>query len=202
LATKAQRRQATQARIKAMSHPLRAEAFRLIRDMAPVSPKELAKEMELDVKEITYHISELKKFSCIEEVGTRKVKSVLEHLYSPTELHMIDTDEWGELAAEEPEMAEFLVDEFMQSIADDYTASRLARIVGLDEEFFIVRNSIVLDSTGLREALEASQKYEDEVMAIAARSVARSQDGAEEVPVSFSIVVFKMPKRSRQKLPE
>ncbi len=200
MATKAERRQATLARIKAMSHPLRAEAFRLIRDLAPISPKELAAKLEDDVKNVNYHVGVLRDLGCVEEVGTRKVKSVLEHLYVPTELHMIDTDEWGELADEEPAMAEFLVDEFMQSIVDDYAASRRAGIVGMDEEFFIVRNLPMFTSEGIREALEACQRFEDEIMDIAVRS--SEQGGTSKVPVSFSIVLFKRPRRSREKSSE
>ncbi|HMI82263.1 MAG TPA: helix-turn-helix domain-containing protein [Solirubrobacterales bacterium] len=198
MATRAQRRQATQNRMKAMSSQLRAEAFRLIRDRGPMSPKEVAEELEVKVRDLNYHIRKLEEFDCIEEVGTRRIKSVLEHLYAATERHMIDTDEWEDLATQEPEMAEFLVDEFMQSIVDDYTESRRAGIVGLDEQFFIVRVPLWLDSKGLREARKASVKYQDEMVDIAARSAARhGEEGTDEVPVSFSIAWFKMPKRDK-----
>jgi hypothetical protein len=113
---------------------------------------------------------------------------------------MIDTEAWGELAELDPEMAEFLVDEFMQCIVDDYSDSRQAGIVGLDEEFYILRTPIVLDPKGIREALKASEKYEAEMMRIVDRSTERRlQAGTDEVPVSFSIVWFKMPKREKPK---
>jgi DNA-binding MarR family transcriptional regulator len=200
MATRAQRRQATSNRVKAMTHQLRAEAFRLIRDRGPISPREVAEALKVDVKDLNYHIRKLEEFSCVEEVGTRKVRSVLEHFYVATEQHMIDTEAWGELAELDPEMAEFLVDEFMQCIVDDYSDSRQAGIVGLDEEFYILRTPIVLDPKGIREALKASEKYEAEMMRIVDRSTERRlQAGTDEVPVSFSIVWFKMPKREKPK---
>lgn len=111
---------------------------------------------------------------------------------------MIDTEEWAELAEVEPDMAEALTDEFMQSIVDDYTASRRAGIVALDEEFWIIRTPLILDPEGIREALAASEKYEDEMTAIATRSADRRiSEGTEEVPVSSSAVLFKMPRSSR-----
>jgi len=112
---------------------------------------------------------------------------------------MVDTEEWDELAEVEPEMAEFLVDEYMQSIVDDFTESRRSRIVGLDKEFFIVRHPLRFDPEGIREALEASEEYESKLLDIAARSTERwGSEGAEEVPVSASIVFFKRPRRKNK----
>jgi DNA-binding transcriptional ArsR family regulator len=200
VATKADRRQATQNRIKAMSHPLRAEIFRLFRERAEVmSPAQASREIEADIRDVSYHIRKLEEFDCVEEVSNRQVRGAVEHFYRATEQHMIDTEEWGELAELEPAMAEALTDEFMQGIVDDYSASRRAAIVALDEEFFIVRTPYVLDPAGIDEALEASQRYENEMIDIASRSAARRSDaGTEEVPVSSSIVLFKMPRRSHR----
>lgn len=165
-----------------------------------MSTKEVANELEVDVKELSYHVRKLKEYHCIEEVSNRRVRGSVETFYRATELHMVDTEEWGELAEDEPEMAEFLVDEFMQSIVDDYTESRRAGVVGLDEEFWIVRRPLVLDPEGVREAQQASKKYEAAMVDIAARSAERRiKKGTEEIPVSSSIVLFKMPKRSKRK---
>jgi predicted transcriptional regulator len=179
-----------------MSHPLRAEAFRLIRDRGALSPAEVSRELEADLKDVSYHIRKLKEFGCVEEVENRQVRGAVEHFYRATEQHMIDTEEWGELVEVEPDMAEALTDEFMQSIVDDYTVSRRAGIVGLDEEFWIVRTPLVLDPEGVKEALEASEEYQDAMAEIAARSAGRRmREGGEEVPVSSSIALFKMPRR-------
>lgn len=194
MATRAERRQATSNRVKAMSYQPRAEAFRLIRDNGPISTKQVARRLEVDVKDLSYHVRKLKEYDCIEEVSSRRVRGSVETFYRATEQHMIDTEEWEELADLDPEMAEFLVDEFMQSIVDDYTASRRARIVGLDEEFWIVRRLLALDPEGLREADEASEKYENAMLDIAARSAERrTKEGTEKISVSSSIIYFKLP---------
>jgi predicted transcriptional regulator len=196
VATRAQRRQATQNRIKAMSHPLRAEAFRLIRESGPLSPREIAQELEADLKDVSYHVRKLSEFDCVEEVSNRQVRGAVEHFYRATEQAMVDTEEWAELAEVEPQMAEALTDEIMQGVVDDYTASRRASVVALDEEFWMVRTLPLLDPEGVREALEASEEYEAAINEIAARSAQRRlNEGTEEIPVSSSIVFFKMPKR-------
>ncbi|MDQ2629991.1 MAG: helix-turn-helix domain-containing protein [Actinomycetota bacterium] len=197
MATRAERRQATQNRVKAMTHQLRAEAFRLIRDKGPVSPKEVAQHLEVAVKDLNYHIRKLEEYGCIEEVSTRKVRAVLEHFYVATEQHMIDTDEWDELVENEPEMAEFIVDDVIQSILDDYTTSRRVGIVAKDQEFFIARTPHIFDSEGIHEALAASQAYEDAMTEIAVRSASRrSKEETDDLPVCTSIAFFKMPKSS------
>lgn len=195
MATKAQRRQATQNRIKAMSHPLRAEALRLIRDRGVLSPAEISRELEADLRDVSYHVRKLEEFRCIEEVENRQVRGAVEHFYRATEQHMIDTEEWGELAELEPAMAEALTDEFMQTIVDDYSASRRAEIVALDEEFWIVRTPLLLDPDGVHEALQAAQEFEDAMIEVASRSAARRiKEKTDGVPVSSSVVIFKMPR--------
>lgn len=198
MATRAERRQATQNRLKAMQHPLRAEAFRLIKERAPVSPAEVARELEADVPTISYHVRKLCEYNCAEEVESRPVRGVVEHFYRATEIHAVDIEEWAELADQSPEVAEVLTDEFMQLIVDDFTASRRASIVGRDEKFWITRTSHVLDDQGLDEALEAAEAYEAQMNEIAARSAARLEPEDPGVPVSSSIVLFKMPPRRQR----
>ncbi len=196
MATRAERRQVTQNRLKAMQHPLRAEAFRLIRESpGPRSPAEVARELEADVPTVSYHIRKLSEYNCVEEVENRPVRGVVEHFYCATEQQRLDIEEWAELSEAEPEVAEVLTDEFMQTIVDDFTASRQASIVGRDEKFAITRNPLLLDDEGLDEALEAAGAYEATMTEIAARSAARLAAGDAGISVSSSIVLFKMPPR-------
>lgn len=182
-----------------MSYLPRAEAFRVIRDKAPISTKGVAEELGVGVQGLSYHIRKLKDLGCIEEVGSRRVKNAVETFYRPTEQHMVLTEEWDELAELDPNAAELLVDDFMQSIVDDYTASRKARIVGLDKEFFITRTPLLLDPEGVEEALEASEEYEKQMLDIATRSAnRRGENGTEEIHISSSVAFFKMPSSSEE----
>ncbi len=199
MATRAQRRQATSNRVKAMTHPLRAEALRLIRDKGPISPTQIAQEVGAKTDDVSYHVRKLKEFDCVEVVSSRRVRGTVETFYRATELHMVDTEEWDELAKEDPAMAEFLVDEFMQNIVDDYTDSRRASIVGLDEEFWIVRRPLILDPKGIREVQKACAQLESKFVKIASRCAERhSTKGTEEIPASSAIVFFKTPKSSKK----
>ena len=74
MATRAERRKATHNRLKAMQHPLRAEAFRLIRDQGPISPAEVARELEADVPTVSYYVRKLSEYDCVEETENRPVR--------------------------------------------------------------------------------------------------------------------------------
>jgi len=178
-----------------MQHPLRAEAFGLIRERGPISPAEVARELEADVPTVSYHVRKLSEYNCVEEVENRPVRGVVEHFYRATDIHMVDIEEWAELADQNPEVAEVLTDEFMQFIVDDFTASRRASIVGTDEKFWLTRTPHIFDDEGLDEALEAAEAYEAKITEIAARSAARREPEDPGTPVSSSIVLFKMPPR-------
>jgi DNA-binding transcriptional ArsR family regulator len=195
VATKAERRQATHNRSKAMSHPLRSEALRLMRDRGVISPAEVARALSADVADVSYHMRKLADYECAELVETRPVRGATEHFYRATEQHMLDTEEWADLAASRPDAAEALTDEFMQHIVDDYTASRRRGVVALDEDFHITRTPLILDPEGLKEALASAEQHRLRMTEIAARSAERRQeDAAPEVPVSSSVVLFKSPR--------
>lgn len=192
MSTKAERRQATQNRIKAMTHPLRAESFRLIRDRAPISPARIARELNAKVEDVSYHVRKLVEYDCAEEVDTRQVRGAVEHFYRATAQHLIDVGEWEELAIEEPLVAEGLVDEFMQNIVDDFAVSRKAGVVGRDEQFHITRTPHQVDERGLRDALAAFEVCRLRMLEIETECIERD-GGKPAIRLSSSLVLFKMP---------
>ena len=196
MSTKTQRRKATENRIKAMSHPLRAAVLRILVERT-ASPAEMARELDEELSNVSYHTKQLVEFECAELVSTRPVRGALEHFYRATERHLIDTEEWEEL---DPIMAEDLVCEFMQKILDDFVASARAQLIGGDKDFHLTRTPLVLDQEGLAEALEAHERARLEILEIEARSAERMVESGEQgVNVSSSQGCFKMPepKKSR-----
>jgi DNA-binding transcriptional ArsR family regulator len=194
MSTKTQRREATRNRIKAMSHPLRASILRLLTERT-ASPAEMARELDEELSNVSYHTKQLVEFECAELVSTRPVRGALEHFYRATERHLIDTEEWEEL---DPLVAEDLVCEFMQKILDDFVASARAGIIGSDELFHLTRTLLVLDEEGMKEALEAHERARLEIIEIAARSADRMiESGEEGINVSTGQALFKMPAPKR-----
>jgi DNA-binding transcriptional ArsR family regulator len=195
MSTKTQRRKATENRIKAMSHPLRASILRILVERT-ASPAEMARALDEELSNVSYHTKQLVGFDCAELVSTRPVRGALEHFYRATERHLIDTEEWEEL---DPVIAEDLVCEFMQKILDDFVASAKARLIGGDKDFHLTRTPLVLDEEGLQEALEAQEKARLEILEIEARSAARMVESGEAgTNVSSSQGLFKMPDPKRR----
>jgi len=187
---KAQSRKATENRIKAMSHPLRAAILRILTERT-ASPAEMARELDEELSNVSYHAKQLVEFECAELVSTRPVRGALEHFYRATQRHLVDTDEFDEL---DPVMAEDLVCEAMQKMLDDFVASVRAGTIGKDRHFHLTRTALVLDGEGLREALEVHERARLELLEIEARSAARLVESG-EVGANFSSSqsCFRMP---------
>jgi DNA-binding transcriptional ArsR family regulator len=195
MSTKTQRRKATENRIKAMNHPLRAQILRILVERT-ASPAEISRELDEELSNVSYHTKQLVGFECAELVSTRPVRGALEHFYRATERHLIDTEEWDEL---DPVIAEDLVCEFMQKILDDFVASARGKLIGNDKDFHLTRTPLVFDQEGLQEALEAHERLRLEVLEIEARSAERMVNSGEEgTRVSSSQGCFKLPDPKRR----
>jgi DNA-binding transcriptional ArsR family regulator len=173
-----------------MSHPLRASILRILADRT-ASPAEMARELDEELSNVSYHTKQLVEFECAELVSTRPVRGALEHFYRATERHLIDTEEWDEL---DPVVTEDLICEVQQKMLDDFVASMRANLLGADKNFHLTRSPLVLDAEGLQEALEAHERARLELEEIAARSAARLVEAGEEgVNVTSTQACFKIP---------
>ena len=84
-------RQGSENRIRAMSHPTRAAILRILAERT-ASPVEMARELEEELSNVSYHAKQLVHFECAELVGIRPVRGALEHFYRATERHLIDAE--------------------------------------------------------------------------------------------------------------
>jgi DNA-binding transcriptional ArsR family regulator len=194
--TKSQRRKASENRIKAMSHPLRASILRILTERT-ASPAEMARELDEELSNVSYHTKQLVEVECAELVSTRPVRGALEHFYRATERHLIDTEDWGDL---DPVLAEDIICEVVQKSLDDFVAAARAQLIVADKDLHLTRTLLVLDQQGLQEALEAHERARLEIVEIEARSAARMVESGEEgTNVSSSQACFRMPDPKRRR---
>ena len=164
-----------------MNHPVRSAVLAILAERIS-SPAEMARELDEDLSNVSYHTKQLVELGCAELVSTRPVRGALEHFYRATERSLIDKDEWNEL---DPMMAE--------SIVHEVIAAR-AKTIAADDEFHLTRTPLVFDQQGLEEALEAHEQTRQELLDIASRSADRMVDSGEDgINVSSSQLCFKMP---------
>jgi DNA-binding transcriptional ArsR family regulator len=190
MSTKVERQKAAQNRIKAMNHPLRAALLRILVERTS-SPAEMARELDEDLSNVSYHTKQLVELECAELVSTRPVRGALEHFYRATERSLIDREEWDDL---DPIIAESFLREIMQKALDDFVVAAQARTIGNEGAFHLTRTPLSVDQEGLMEALDAHERARVELLEIAARSAERMIESKEEgINVSSSQACFKMP---------
>lgn len=191
MATRTERRQATQNRLKAMSHPLRSEVLRLLTERGPSSPAEMAKLLGAEIANVSHHTKRLVALDCAELIEERPVRGAVEHVYRATERHLVETEEWD---AMDPLAAESLLCEITQRMLDDFVASTKAHMIGSDENFHLTRTRLKVDRAGLLEAMEIHERARLEIREIEARSTERMQESGEQpIAVSTSQTCFEMP---------
>lgn len=190
MSTKTERQKAAQNRIKAMNHPVRAAVLSILAERT-CSPAEMARELDEDLSNVSYHTKQLVELECAELVSTRPVRGALEHFYRATERSLVDKEEWDDL---DSVMAETFVHEIMQKILDNFVAASRAKTVGQDADFHLTRTPLMVDTEGLKEALEAHERTRLELLDIATRSAERMiESGEKGINVSSSQACFKMP---------
>lgn len=194
MSTKTERQQEAQNRIKAMNHPVRAALLRILVERTS-SPAEMARELDEDLSNVSYHTKQLVELECAELVSTRPVRGALEHFYRATERSYVDREEWDDL---DPVMADHILSEIMQKSLDDFVGAAQAKTIGNKGAFHMTRTPLVMDQEGLKEALQAHERTRLELLEIAARSAERMVDSGETgINVSSSQACFKMPSPKR-----
>jgi len=70
---------------KALSSPLRADALALI-GAGVSSPKLIAEKLDLDLRNVAYHVRVLRNLGCVDLAETQPRRGATEHVYRLTEL--------------------------------------------------------------------------------------------------------------------
>ena len=178
-------------RLIAMSHPLRARILRFLVERGVMSPAELSRELQADLRAVSYHVRRLEELECAELVQTRPVRGAVEHFYRATERPMIDTNEFENI---DPIMAEDLVLHTFQRMVDDFVASRAAQMVGFDKHLHLSRTPLIVDEEGFEEAMETFEESRLQLSEIERRSAERrSSSGAPGISVCGSLSFYKVP---------
>jgi DNA-binding transcriptional ArsR family regulator len=180
---------ASESRLRAMSHPVRRAMLRHYIEVGPIAPVEVANAIGIDLSKASYHSRILLELGCLELVRTEQVRGSTKHFYRATERHLIESPQWSEMPTELREGA--LVDT-MQPIIDDFTGAVRADTFSDDGRFHITRTPIrALDQDGLDELLAAHLKLFEETSEIERRAAERmATTGEDSISVSTAQTCF------------
>jgi DNA-binding transcriptional ArsR family regulator len=177
---------------KALSHPIRVKALEIL-NRRVASPSDIARELELPVANVSYHINTLLRLQCIEEVETRHVRGAIEHLYRATRRPSVTLEEWEAMPVNARHA--WATDVANVAIGDLRNALRSERF-GERAETHFTWTRLVLDEQGWRnvhglldKALEAVLKEQAE----SAARLANGEAGGPEVRSMLSLFHYESP---------
>jgi DNA-binding transcriptional ArsR family regulator len=171
---------------KALSHPVRVQALAILNQRV-ASPSDIAKQLDLPVANVSYHVNTLLRLRCIEEVETRHVRGAIEHLYRAVRRPTAEMTDWQQMPANAKNaMATGIVQrafaDLRQTLGSDTFGERS------DEHFTVT--PLELDEQGFKKVygllLETLDAVMDESSA-AARRIADGHRGGPEVRSMLSM---------------
>jgi hypothetical protein len=186
-----QRLDASAARIKAMSNPLRARIFQHFIEHGVKAPVEVHHELRIELHKASYHCRKLQEFGFLELVRTEAVRGSVKHYLRATERQYIDAPEWEDL---DPLAKESHLALSFQSIVSDVQKAVSDQTIGRDGDFWVTRIPVrSLDDEGFAELLAAHRALFDETYEIERRSAERlAESGGTATPVSTGQTCFRM----------
>jgi DNA-binding transcriptional ArsR family regulator len=173
-----------EALLKAISHPLRHRLLGLL-DNRVASPNELARELDLPLGRVSYHIRLLADLGAIELVRTEPRRGALEHFYRAVTRGWFSDDDWARL----PRTARRgIVGQSLQRIFSDVTAAVDAG--GFDGPASqVTRTPLELDERGLQEVSQVLASATERVAQINAESADR-RAGTDGVTTELALLHF------------
>lgn len=181
-----------EARIKAMSHPVRRKILRHIVEHGPIAPVEIHHQLQIDLSKCSYHCRALVELRCAEVVRTEPVRGSTKHWLVATERHLIEDPEWEEL---DPVAREGVLAAVMQPVIDDFKAGVNDGTIGQEAtDFHMTRIPLrAMDAEAFAELRAAHRRLFDETSEIARRAAERmSKSGEPPIAVSSSQLCFRV----------
>jgi DNA-binding transcriptional ArsR family regulator len=174
-----------EALLRAISHPLRHRLLSML-DGRIASPNELARELELPLGRVSYHIRLLNDLGAIELVRTEPRRGALEHFYKAVTSVWFSEGDWAKL----PRAARRgILGQNLQQIFTDVTAA--ADDGGFEHPgSVVVLAPLELDAAGIDEVSGLLREVADRAREISARAV---ESGEADTPTELSILLFERP---------
>lgn len=181
---------------KALSHPIRVRALRILTERV-ASPSDIARELDLPVANVSYHVNALLRLGCIEEVEHRHVRGAIEHMYRAVRRPMAWTEQWQRL----PEQArDAMASAWLRAVLDDLRDAVEDDVLSTERDHHLSRTPLRLDEQAASELRERLDDVLDWAMGLQAEAVARLADGergGRQVDARLIMATFARGRRER-----
>jgi DNA-binding transcriptional ArsR family regulator len=179
--------------VSVLSHPLRVHIIDALNETIG-SPSDLAREVEVDVNYVAYHVKELEKIGYLELVKTVPRRGAVEHYYRASEKLLIDDREWEQLPMT---IRNGFNANIFQWILNDVKEALEAGTLGT-RNGHMSRTRLLVDEKGWEDLSATLMETLERVFAIQAECEKRIEaDGDDDaIPVAVSITGFEASPRS------
>jgi DNA-binding transcriptional ArsR family regulator len=173
--------------MKGLSHPLRVQILTLINER-PWSPRELQKELNEGLSQVSYHVKVLKDFELIELVKTEPRRGAVEHFYSPVQRIIIPEG----MSAGLPKSARLeMLAKIIRDAERDVRESLKAGAFYEREDFHASWTPMDLDEQGCADLHARADEFLADLLKIESESANRQTgDTAESIPISVAVFAF------------
>jgi DNA-binding transcriptional ArsR family regulator len=170
---KSQGNKADQRLAAALRHPLRAECLTIL-NARIASPAEIARELDIPVGNISYHVRQLLELDCVELVETKQVRGATEHFYRGVAQKYLHDDLWFGLShAVRNGISLTGIRVIVGAVRDSVSAGIFDRLKG--RHLSVV--TYQLDGAGWEELRALHKETLDRSMALATRAEGRIAEG-------------------------
>jgi len=175
--------------LAAFTHATRVHAISVLTDRT-ASPSEIAKELDCEIRHVTYHIEKLEELGLVELVRTEPAAGgrVVQKFYRATQRMWFDRDAWKNMTGPKASVTGAIMGLINQDIA---IAMRAGTFDG--DENHISRTPMLLDKEGYGELTDLLEGVLGEIFDIKARAAARITKDTTTVVTIANIVQFDLP---------
>jgi DNA-binding transcriptional ArsR family regulator len=160
----------------AVAHPVRSKCLVILAERE-ASPAEIAKELNLDVSKVGYHVAALHDARLIEPTRNQPVRGAVEHFYRAVQLPLVDDDHWTELSERDQRV-------FIESVLSIHAAAAAHSLdVGVltsRQDHHITRNAFNTDEQGWGEARTAYRELYERMFEIQEAAAERMGESDEK----------------------
>ncbi len=176
--------------IKALAHPVRAQALAILNERV-ASPNEIAQQLGQGVGHVSYHINVLKSCECIELVDTVPRRGAVEHYYRATARVFLDDEEWRRLPASvRPALSATL----MQDLVDDAAGALSAGTFDARDDRHFSWTPMIVDEEGWSDVNAVLRSALDRILEIQSASATRlAGTGRPGIKMSVATMAFETP---------
>ncbi len=175
--------------VKMMAHPLRIKLLRYLEDHV-ASPTQLAKEFDVVVGTVSYHVRELHKLGLIEPVRQIPRRGAIEHFYRAPEHIWFSDESWAQL----PRIVRTAFSEAALSvIASEVQAAITLGHLDTDDAW-TSRTTVLLTKEDRASLNELALEFREKVLQLQERSArslrANDRDPDDKRPTSIVTLIF------------